>query len=176
MVFPPVSKTLQLSRNADECFRGSNNGCFLRVLSRADDGSNPFTCKWTSQDVFLSNLFYLSLKCDINMLLPLSLISKKYLSIYSSKCILRPMTLTPTLLYLRDHFTFHEKSLKPSCTICPMSLARLWLEGRHFNPLDQQDKCGRGKWKTALDPPLLLPLRCTWSRPLTPAAALRLEL
>lgn len=55
-------------------------GIFFRVRSRADDGSNPFTCKWTSQDVFPPNLFHLSSKWDRNRQLPLlRLISKNYL-------------------------------------------------------------------------------------------------
>lgn len=43
LTFP---KTLELSCDADECFRGGYDRRFLRVNSRADDGSNPFTCKF----------------------------------------------------------------------------------------------------------------------------------
>lgn len=60
----PLSKTLSLSRNADEHFRSCDDGCFHWVHSRADDGSDLFTCKWRSRDAFLSNLFHLSSKWD----------------------------------------------------------------------------------------------------------------
>lgn len=102
----PFSKTLSLSRNADEHFRSCDDGCFHWVHSRADDGSDLFTCKWRSWDAFLSNLFHLSSKWDFKA---------DFQNNLRQRCYLHPKLVDGVdsrLLNFRDELTFHSLEMK----------------------------------------------------------------
>lgn len=132
---------------------------FLGVRSRACDGSNPFTCKWSSRDVIPSNPFHLSWKrhqyiAAVEFDLSKSISFRE--SIYCSKFMSGQLTPTPSLLYPGGYFIFNVR--KSSEYSCKNSLGSVSLTIQ--SPPDQRDKCGWGTWETALDPPLLLSLRC----------------